>query len=69
MKNQCDVAQHMVGGNDLQAGQAFDALGKVQGHAERHAASAVVPGNLKALEAEVRHDGDVVLAHRAKRIA
>jgi hypothetical protein len=44
-------------------------VGMIEAHAVRHARAAVMPGDVKLVEAERRHHLDLVLRHRAERIA
>src|SRR3546814_4345056 len=45
-----------------------DLRGTVERHAEANARAAVVPGDGKALKAELAHDLKAVLAHRPERV-
>jgi hypothetical protein len=41
----------------------------IQGHAARHPTAAIVPDNSEPVEAELTHDFDLVLRHRALGVA
>ena len=58
-----------MGRHDVEGRHAGDALGPVERHAEGDARAAVMPGDGEALEAERRHDLEVVLAHGAEGVA
>src|SRR3546814_2930003 len=62
------VGHRVVRRHDVEDGQPLDRLGTVERHAEANARAAVVPGDGKALKAELAHDLKAVLAHRPERV-
>src|SRR5438093_1363250 len=58
----------LEGRDDVEDGNACDALGLVEGEAVSDAAAAVVAGDGEALEAEAAHESDGVTPHCSLRI-
>jgi hypothetical protein len=59
------AGEHLARGDDVEHGRARDAVGMVEREPVGAAPAAIVAGDGEALEAEVRHDRDVVVGHRA----
>ncbi len=56
------ATERLAGGDDVEHGELLHPLGVIESQTIGHAAAAVVAGHHEALEAELRHDGDLVAA-------
>src|SRR5436190_8089756 len=58
----------VVVGEDVYDSRPLDPLGMIEAHASGGAGAAVMPGDKEFAIAELLHDFDLVLRHRAERI-
>src|SRR6185312_16980709 len=61
-----DMRQQVMCRHDVEQRHPLDARRSIEGHAKSDARTAIMPGDLEALESELSHDREIVLAHGAE---